>query len=639
MSLGKTFLAVCLGSCLALESARAAAPQGAAVATLPAPVAQTAPAKAEAAGTLSIEGPLPDSADWRRFLARDKRVRFTERTATDARRLLAQEKVSPQRRAVAWMAVGCAHDVSERLATEELSLKGTGIERMAAILALGEMGANVEETLIRLLDSPAPGVGECALLALLRTERTASRRRVDEIANDPQHPLHAAAQNLLVFSLDPESSTPERASTLLLELRWYAARRFGLVDDQAWPVLVVRSLCLDTDFLHEVIVRSSPRLRRAGIKDALLMELISGKGPGRLRAAIGAMPREVTQLVENELWLPKDAEEWSIMLDEIARRDLEPLTIEFLTRATDVPAVRYRAVALLARTSDPDIAALIEGDLSNLSPEERLEVCDALASTGDQGWMKRIAALREDDDPRVRVAAQISAARLSDKSAGTELTTLLRKSTHADHRLVLAEMCRVAHDPLVGLMLEEALPYLKGEEEVDVATVLCLEGRQPLRATVRKALGADPPPSGARGARLVQALRRHGTPEDGDVLKQLFPREDDVPMNIELGLSLVALDDPAVLPVLGAAVWHLDWQTSILAAGVMADVAGLGTLRALLARPPREASSNDIRRVGYAIGLWGGLAQVEELSRELRYNSGHPALQGALLGALSARTQ
>ena len=58
-----------------------------------------------------------------------------------------------------------------------------------------------------------------------------------------------------------------------------------------------------------------------------------------------------------------------------------------------------------------------------------------------------------------------------------------------------------------------------------------------------------------------------------------------------------------------------------------------------LRAPPASASSNDLRRVGFAIGEWGGVAALEDLARDLHYASGHPALQGAFLGALSARTQ
>jgi hypothetical protein len=46
-----------------------------------------------------------------------------------------------------------------------------------------------------------------------------------------------------------------------------------------------------------------------------------------------------------------------------------------------------------------------------------------------------------------------------------------------------------------------------------------------------------------------------------------------------------------------------------------------------------------LRRVGFAVGEWCGVEAVETLARELRFQSGHPALQGALLGVLSTRTQ
>jgi hypothetical protein len=58
-----------------------------------------------------------------------------------------------------------------------------------------------------------------------------------------------------------------------------------------------------------------------------------------------------------------------------------------------------------------------------------------------------------------------------------------------------------------------------------------------------------------------------------------------------------------------------------------------------LSRPPRQATSADLRRVGFAVGVWGGLAEVDHLAKQLRFNSGHPALQGALLGALTQRTR
>ena len=587
----------------------------------------------------SIDDPLPDMDGWRRLLARDKRLEFTARTATDARRQLAEEDVSISRRAVCWMAIGCSGAVSSRVEMQELARKGTGIERLAAILALGELKIGVESALLPLVDAGKTDIGECALLALLRSDRPSSRRRVDEIAHDPQHLLSRAATDLLVFALDESSSTPTRAAVMLLELRWYAARRYGLVDHQAWPGLVVNTLCDDDEFMHEVALRSAARLRKPGIKDYLLFELRYDKGEGRLRAAVTGMPLELGQLVQGDYWLPKDLDEWSVMLDEIDRRSLAPLAIDVHKRAADVNAIHYRATALLARAGKVPVASFIEADLSNVTADERTFACDAMATTGDPSWTKRLQVLREDEDAHVRAAALIGLVRLGDKPSVTALNEILKQPKHADHATVIAEMCRVAHDPLVAVMLEDVVADAKGDERTEIAATLCLAGRMPGRTIVRKALGAEPPPYGAVGARWVRALRRHGSAEDIEVLKLLFPREDDPEMNLELALSLLELGDPSILPILRAAVWNLDWSASILAAGVLADISGIGNLRELLDLPPPEATSNDIRRVGFAIGVWGGLAQVEELSRVLRYNSGHPALQGVLLGALSARTE
>jgi hypothetical protein len=156
---------------------------------------------------------------------------------------------------------------------------------------------------------------------------------------------------------------------------------------------------------------------------------------------------------------------------------------------------------------------------------------------------------------------------------------------------------------------------------------------------VRTALGAEPSPRGAYAVRLVRALRRHATTEDLGVFQRLFPRPEEPELNIELATALTELGDASILPLLRAALWRGGWVESVLAGGLVAEIAGIQALRGEIARPPSEASSNDVRRVGFAIGEWGGLVQLEGLARELRYNSGHPALQGALLGFLSARTQ
>jgi hypothetical protein len=68
---------------------------------------------------------------------------------------------------------------------------------------------------------------------------------------------------------------------------------------------------------------------------------------------------------------------------------------------------------------------------------------------------------------------------------------------------------------------------------------------------------------------------------------------------------------------------------------------GQRTLISWAANPPVEATEQDVRRLGYAIGEWGGLPAVEALRKRLNSTAGAdlPALQGAILGALAARTR
>ena len=73
-----------------------------------------------------------------------------------------------------------------------------------------------------------------------------------------------------------------------------------------------------------------------------------------------------------------------------------------------------------------------------------------------------------------------------------------------------------------------------------------------------------------------------------------------------------------------------------MAAALAIDAGGIGVLRRELENAPSYARAEDVRRVGYALGFWGGIPQVEDLAK--RWSVGHPALQGAVLGALAART-
>jgi hypothetical protein len=140
--------------------------------------------------------------------------------------------------------------------------------------------------------------------------------------------------------------------------------------------------------------------------------------------------------------------------------------------------------------------------------------------------------------------------------------------------------------------------------------------------------------------RLVRALRGQSRPEDLVVLRRLFPSvSEDRALDRELVLALYDHSDPEMMPILRAGLWSSDKDMSLLAGGLMVQAVGVIALIQELRVPPASATSRDLRRVGFAIGEWGGVAALEDLARELRWSSGEPALQGALLGVLSTRTQ
>ena len=75
----------------------------------------------------------------------------------------------------------------------------------------------------------------------------------------------------------------------------------------------------------------------------------------------------------------------------------------------------------------------------------------------------------------------------------------------------------------------------------------------------------------------------------------------------------------------------------MLAAGLIVQSRGITALEEELDTPPTPVTGNDLRRVGFALGEWGGVDALEALSR--RRPAGDPAVQGAYLGAMSSRSQ
>lgn len=582
----------------------------------------------------------PDDRGHRLLLERDGRISFTARTAGSARAVLDDPASTEEQRATALMALGGSGTVSERVRVERVARTGRDLERRAAILALGELATGSQDELEGWMEREEAPIAECALLALLRADQGFARRRMEELAADPTQRLAAAAAELLVFVVDPASSHATRASTLLLNLRYEAARVHGLVDGENWEVATVRKLAADPEFVRDVVLSSAYTLRLPAARDHVLAELLRPPGRARIAAAVALLPHELSQMVENGLWRPRNDEEWNVVLDEIDERHVERLTLPVLRAAFEVPSVRLRAAAMASLAGDQDMAVLNTVDPTVLSIDERAFLCLAIGARTDTGWLERFALLSDDKSPRVRMGYLIARFRQGERKAGDEIAGILGDSEHEDHMPLVRAMTDAVHDPATAVLLENRFLDATGDERTIIAASLCLDGRLVGLTQVRSALTAEPPPAGFLAVWLVRALRRNATAEDMSVLQRLFPTvEGDRGLDRELTLALIDRGDPSVRPILRAALWGDEFDVSALAAGLMSSSGGVRVLVDELRVPPADATSGDLRRVGFAIGEWGGVEALGALARELRWSSGHPALQGALLGALSTRTQ
>jgi hypothetical protein len=137
---------------------------------------------------------------------------------------------------------------------------------------------------------------------------------------------------------------------------------------------------------------------------------------------------------------------------------------------------------------------------------------------------------------------------------------------------------------------------------------------------------------------MLSALARRPTHEDLLLMEEIFPLEGRFAENRILALALLDAGSGSVLPLLRRALWEVPWDRSVLAAALLADVAGERALLEEAQSPPAHAGARDARRVGFAVGAWGGVEDVRRLERLLRRGSSDPTLQGAFLGALASRT-
>jgi HEAT repeat protein len=601
--------------------------------------AASAPAGARAQAPADLTA-LRNAHSWPERLARDARLSFSAGSAREAREALAGTRTylpSDVLFAHAYLALGSGGDIRDRPALLKAAVEGTSVERQAALFALGELRPASIEFLAQRGEAEEPEVAAAAAVALARAGGDAARAVLDRWS-EGEGPRAEAARGGLAFAAGVASASPGPALETFLDLRFGAARTFGFVGGTRWKILLENELALQDAFLDRVIIGTSVNLREGPRRDHLLELLLAGGSPDRLRGIVEGMPEALAQLVEAGLWRPAGPEEWDALLGQITRRGVRPEDLPLLQLASSQPDLRARAGLLLVSANVKDAFGMVSGELFSDDPQRRLAVAQALGGLDDPQRLPDLARLRRDPDGKVRAAALVSLVRRRDQSSVDDLRDLLESGESAGRSNALSMLAAASADPLAQSMIEEALLLkdLKEDERVLCNVALSLQGRLQPRGALREML-KSPGLSLPLQELLVRALGRNPDFDDLAVLRAIFPVEDAYELNVALAQALVVNRDSGALNLLRQATWRGPWNRSCLAAGLLARHGGIQALHDELASPPERSTAEDLRRVGFALGEWGGLSEVDVLARRRR--AGDPALQGAFLGALSTRTQ
>jgi hypothetical protein len=568
---------------------------------------------------------------------REALISFSSASARAAIRDLDSELTDAARRATALMALGASRAPGVLVRLEAWARGGGQLERRAALLALGELGTEGIAVLRQMVDDPDPKVAEAALFGLLRVGSSVLRAEVTAIGDDAAHPHARIARIVLGFVERPGAFPPESA-TLLSELRWDAARRYGLVGGKSWTQLRVEDLESDPDFVQAVVLRTALDYSLPGIEDHLL-ELLGEGGPAVVRAAARRIPLTLGQRLKDGAWTPANLAEWTATLEgvELARF---PREAYFLARgALQVPELRLRAAGAMLAMGDETAPAEVEDALFTGDLAQRVLLCRSLGSSQDPRWVRELSKIRREPELTLRTAALVAQMRMGYRPAEEVVRSTVLDGPLEEADALAVELLAVAGDPRVPALLDAVFPRLIGETRIRVGAHLVGAGRLAPRGELRVLL--EQGRSGIHGAAIVRALAASGDQNDRNLLASLFPVEGSAPsdfeLNVELARALVRSNHALGMALLHRALWSPPWNQSVLAAGIMVRARGISALHQELDTPPTPVTQRDLRRVGFALGEWGGTEALEALAR--RRPAGDPALQGAYLGAMSVRGQ
>ena len=580
------------------------------------------------------------------YFERNERTDFDRRSATLARADLEELDPGAPGYSLAIFTLGASGALEARRdLVEETSASRVLSDRLAGIFALGELQNRVGpavDTLIELSADEEVDLRGAAMVALIRTGTEAGRQHVAEIALGTGDRAKEA-RDLLAYAADPESARFPRPFRQLFLLRWDAARLYGYVDGEVWASALLEELTLNDAFLEALTLQLVFDLKIKEARDHLLETLLNGGGVRRVVVCAQRMPVVMETIIDSGVWRPADWKEWKWLMLTLLHEELIYLYPRTVRLAVAQPATEAMAVGLL-QANDGRYGDLVERALNDPDPSVRAVTAYALGAAGNIDYVTRLTEVSEDPVAWVRANAIGALVRLGAPVGIIKASQILalppdqREARMSSYLFQVLE--RAAPDSDVIDFLIEGSSRLKGPDRAAVDSILLLHSRAPIDTkTLRRELPGMTPtsPEAIIGAR---ALARRPGARDLRVLARLFPRENAIDMNLELASGLARSGHRSVEPMLQRAVWELPWNISVLAAGVVRSTYGQRTLISWAANPPVDASEEDVRRLGYAIGEWGGMPAVEELRKRLNSTSGgDPALEGAILGALASRTR
>jgi HEAT repeat protein len=592
--------------------------------------------------------------EWVKLMRRDSGVGFTDRTRQAAQSALSDTDTVGIARACAFFALGSVQSVAARPALELEAREAPGIVRRAAVLALGELGESLNgaaELLIELLEDPDPSIVNDALLALARSHFPRAETHLKRLVSDTPNPLSQRAQQALDFVRFPNRRSEFESVTMLLSLRYETAKRYGSLNGRPWSQHRLEELKRDEAFLDEVILMAAAELLKPGIKDHLMEIVIQPGRTLRWRAAATALPEDVERMIANGLGGPHREAGWAQLIDGAVESGWAGSMPETLGKALSIRALAPTAAAHLIR-SRPDLEEELRAAFRSPRREVRVRAAEAVGRLSLTGYLLDLRGLSKhtftaggSQPHRIQVAAAswVARLRLGDLTAREPMIDVLadRVGAYNDHDRsgVLDALEKACLSEAVVQFLVQLAPLTDGLVRAEVQALLALSGRAPASAGLRAAYGEADRGSSSAG-RLLRGIAHLPSVDDLEFLAREFPLDEDHASNVLLAQVLIENGHEKIEPILRAAIWKGPWHRSALAAAVVAEYRGLDLLMHWVAMPPATARSVDLRRVGFAIGEWGGLEAIDKLRRLLGSAAGaeRPALQGALLGALTTRT-